>query len=673
MIINFIDDVIRRGKYDLIASSENDIDFVEFKGFKNIKKKIKGIEKELKVVEWKSFASCTVPANQFYYNDAVDTTVRTIKSWTKFYKKGKDLVPESELYFGGEHMMKKEGICFTGFAKVTAYLRYSDGFNKWLKDKDAKVAHLLAEENKLFQDVFVNGKLDGSSWFDKFKPRKWTIPAVTRLSDGTLIVLGLMDGDKTVLNVLEKIGINVKYSLELMKMFNFQDVSEDGNKSKGNGIVDVKIQVASGNGRNAFGREYKVKELYGLPDSEYVKLLGYKPEASRDEIVHVFSNLLRYKVETSPNPKGSELIFFPKGELKYSGAKMWLDRENQRKYSKKKKTKANEDVENIIVDAPNHIPSHSLATVLLINEDGRNKKTIVQQVFPSVSLEYLSMINRELLVSKTTWLIIEYMKSAICRKSEATPSVYQYWTRILTSLLSLDYVYGNEAYNCFQRYCTAYTCKELIEDRKINEYFRLTGKLLRLQHIVHTAKNEPERLYTVEFNSELEGIEKGRNIKKGIFDMVIEKKSPLELVGEVYNVLRLKEKEKLDAFIEQASSRVPAKDFDKFVRGALVGMQLNTMSWILKQEKRKFLMTQGRHPTTLRGDIIENIFCKGFGLLININKQNCFNGNVLPFIKSCAEESKKDTFNSGLIMGMGFYVKNDDIKENEENKQKEEK
>jgi len=85
-------------------------------------------------------------------------------------------------------------------------------------------------------------------------------------------------------------------------------------------------------------------------------------------------------------------------------------------------------------------------------------------------------------------------------------------------------------------------------------------------------------------------------------------------------------------------------------------MLLSELAWMLQQEGRRFEATQGRHPTTLRGDIIPAVFAKGIGLLQNLGVAQKFNTRLAPFITQSVPESRTDAFNNGLIMGMVYLT-----------------
>ena len=128
-----------------------------------------------------------------------------------------------------------------------------------------------------------------------------------------------------------------------------------------------------------------------------------------------------------------------------------------------------------------------------------------------------------------------------------------------------------------------------------------------------------------------------------------------EILGESYSLLRERERQKFDNFIRQAYYGVPDEDFKIFARGALTGMLLQNLCWCITSEGRRFSVTQGRHPSRLRGMEITSLFVKGIGLLQNLDKVQLFNGRMLPFIKSVEAESVRDSFNSGMIMGMVYF------------------
>lgn len=54
------------------------------------------------------------------------------------------------------------------------------------------------------------------------------------------------------------------------------------------------------------------------------------------------------------------------------------------------------------------------------------------------------------------------------------------------------------------------------------------------------------------------------------------------------------------------------------------------------------------------------MFNKGIGLLMNLDKEQLFNCRLLPFLKSLEPESRRDSFNSGLISGMTYFEKKSD-------------
>ena len=220
---------------------------------------------------------------------------------------------------------------------------------------------------------------------------------------------------------------------------------------------------------------------------------------------------------------------------------------------------------------------------------------------------------------------------------------------------------AREVFANFQRFARSQCGEALIDKLGARRYFRVIGKLLRLQHLIMTAREEPAKLLTNEFQQELVRIEQFNLISRGVFGpMSTTVPSGAELIGEAYGLLRDKQKSKLDNFIRQAWAGVPDSEFPIFVRGALAGMLLNELCWSVQQEGRRFSATQGRHPSRLRGRELQNVFNKGIGLLMNLDKEQLFNCRLLPFLKSLEPESRRDSFNSGLISGMTYFEKKSD-------------
>ena len=139
------------------------------------------------------------------------------------------------------------------------------------------------------------------------------------------------------------------------------------------------------------------------------------------------------------------------------------------------------------------------------------------------------------------------------------------------------------------------------------------------------------------------------------------------LLGEANELLRDKERIKFENFLRLAWSGVPEEDFAVFARGALTGMLLHDLCWMVQQQGRSFSATQGRHPSRLRGEELFRVFEKGIGLLMNLDKEQLFNCRLLPFLKSLGPESRRDAFNSGLICGMVYFEKKNDNKQEEVN------
>ena len=645
MLLKRIDETLTQGLYDLDGGpAEVEVYLVEPSIGEGI-------------VNWEVVREGMVPRELLHYNDAADGSGEYNRSGQKFYAASVPL-GQRPLYNGSVFCFADNWPCFGGVAKAGIYLRYSRGFIDWLATFDSSAAAKLSEEIPLFEALMEkkDTKKLPAVWH-KFKalPQKWPLIVLCQLSDGRFLVHWL-DKDAKEAGPLEVLGIDVAHSRELMKFFTtpvtaeFEQIAEE-------------FQIGSGLGRNAFGKEYK---LDAIRRSEYLRLMGVAPENTRADVLDLWSKKLQYRRKVAPSPDTSTLIFLPEGELTYSELKEFIDKENEKKNlyfdAKKNGGKSEEEREELKALRPEIIPTPYSTTVFLTNLEGSTKKKrIIQQIFPDVSLEYLQVLNAELLQSNLENTVVDYMKSALTGQTGDTPSVYRYWTEVFTRALQRQPISAREVFANFQRFARSQSGEALIDKLGARRYFRVIGKLLRLQHLIMTAREEPAKLLTNEFQQELVRIEQFNLISRGVFGpMSTTVPSGAELIGEAYGLLRDKQKSKLDNFIRQAWAGVPDSEFPIFVRGALAGMLLNELCWSVQQEGRRFSATQGRHPSRLRGRELQNVFNKGIGLLMNLDKEQLFNCRLLPFLKSLEPESRRDSFNSGLISGMTYFEKKSD-------------
>ena len=647
MILKRMDETILAGQYDLEDSDEVTVVLIapELK---------MGSDNKL-VADWHEVDRDTVSKKILFYDDTADPSNTLFRSWQNFYQSGNSLAKGNQTPFAGCSSMFKNGLpCFGGIAKAAAYMKYSKGFAEYLGTFDPGAAKLAVEENEIFRRLLDdNGKIP-QNWLGKYKPDKgsWPLPILTKLSTGQYLVLGLNNQpDSSMYEELEDLQIDITHSLEVMAFLQKIESSEREM------LLDL-FQMSTGLGRNAFG-----KAVLDSGTTEYLRLMGNIPESGRTQILDFWKNRAEYRIKFAPNPDNSSLLFLPDAGLDFSELKKHIDNENRRKehyfaLKQKKQGKANDDLEAEKVQRPSMIPVNRHAGIFLVNVEGSQKrKLIVQQFIPSVSVRYFAALNEELLNSNLQYALVNYMKSALTGQDRDTPSVYVFWTGVFTRALQKQCISARPVYEKFQSFVSTMSGEKLIKNRKAAQYFSLIGKMLRLALLIDTAKRAPELLGTPDFALQLNKIETFQIIsKQGVFGTMTTENVPsgVEILGESYSFLRDYEKQKFDSFVRQAFSGVPGEDFKIFCRGALTGMLLQILCWCVTNAGRRFTVTQGRHPSRLRGAEITALFVKGIGLLQNLDKSQLFNNRMLPFIKSVEEESRRDSFNSGMIMGMVY-------------------
>lgn len=658
MLLKYIDETLIANRYDL-------------KKTENVSVYLAESSLGEKLIEWNVVGNNNVEVKRdlLHYDDAVDGSNTLILSWQNFCERGVSL-GEGLLYSGGNKYFRDGHSLFGGVAKAAIYLRYSEGFLQWLSTFDSVMAEQLREEKKEVICLFSGEtELKLPSKWNNFKTKglgEWGLPVVTSLSNGKRLVLWLNAQEENAdWSVFDEWDVDIPHSLELMRFLTapgaVSSVTDECDdlfatekpQSRQQAIAEM-FQMGSGMGRNCFGKTFKTADQ--VLDSEFVRLKGALLDSERANISDLWSNRLTYRVKVSPSPDTSYLLFLPEGKLKYTELKKFVENENDRVrqfWDEKKQKKKNTEngTNDTCVESPNAIPTYRRSMLFLVHEEGsQKKKVIVQQVIPSVELNYFHELNAFLMKSALQTSSTRYMKRALtCQDGADTPSVYRYWTMLFTHALQKRYISAAEVYSQMQRYFKGFKGDEMTAFNVGIPYFSLIEKLKALQQLIHRARNGND------------------SETPGVFEGMENMMSPQELVGEVFGLLREKQQSKLMRFMEQSRGAIPPPDFMIFVRGALVGMLLSELSYILKMEERRFTTTQGRHPSRLRGEDLIQVFIKGVGLLENLNKSYKFNCQTLPFIKSCQEESRKDAFNSGLIMGMVYFEpKNNETKENEQ-------
>ena len=667
MFLKYLDELVSNSEVAVDDSGDGEVEtaLCILDGFKQGSKNPVAVWKEEEVLD--------LPRSLLAYCDTDDGSTTYITSWQKFYHGGFSLSDDGHAPFmGGSTMMGDGKTKWRGMAKAAIYLRYSDGFRQWLAGKDEAVCERIDKEREQFRKLFE--KPETSKMYEKWDKQlkvssDWALPVVCRLSDGRLLVLGLDSANAVGQNEvdLDDDILAVAESLELNSFFKLPPPSERE-------LVAGELHARSGMGRNAFGHDKKPHEM---TCTEYVRLLGPELASTREDLLKAWHERAWYRVKVAPNPDESQLVFFPEGNLSYSTVQKIVAYEQSKQefyeaQKRKREGKLGADSEEkvqVIADVPNYIPEVHSASIVLANFHGAQgkEKWHVMQIFSSVNLAYWEMLNSEFLSGHFQSAITQFSRAAMTgrehppksQRKEKHPSVFAPWTTVFTSALQRRFISVQPFWNLFQSYCKAFSTDKLIGGREGNfprgaNYLSLIRKLRRLQYLIGRAREGPLSVHAIW--DELSQVENVETIKYGVWDPMNTKtpESAAHYVGDVYEHLWDSQKSKIDRFMQQSWQGTPEASYPEFLRGALVGIMLNELSRALTKLQRRFEPTQGRHPTTLRGDIIPSIFAKGIGLLQNLDKAQRFNGKVTPFIVKCVPESRRDTFNNGLVMGMAY-------------------
>lgn len=606
-----------------------------------------------------------------HYDDASDEGRKFIGSYQNFYNSHKTL-SDACVYSGGDILFKQGIPCFGGVAKAAVYLRYSTGVIEFIRGFDPDAASIIDGESEGFKKILLppknksNYKL--SEEWHKFKSdnNKWALVAICRLTDGKYLVPFLEPGqESSEYEDLEDLEIDVRHSLELAEFF----TPPDGTK-KYETICGL-YQMGTGLGRNPFGRDI-LRDKKAVPSvSEYLRLMGVIPKSGRDGILSFLNNHsdIEYPVKIYPSPDTSKMILLPEKGMKFSSLRKVVRNENRlrelyflMKSNKKKTALSSEsnEYEELKAKQASYVISLDKCTVFLVNVEGTQKpKQIIQDIIPSVDLFYLTRLNEMLLEYNLMGGCRNYTSIAMTGQCDAkTPAVYKYWTYLFTNALQKQDVSAHEVFMRFQQFARGQKGEDLIDKWQAMDYFRLVGLILQLEHLIFTAKNNYGHLRDASFKKELSKIARfDLTPQKGVFEMSVQQSmSPEDLIGkENYDSLRDWERQRWLNFLNRAKYTAPGKDFALFARGGLVGILLNGLCYSVTREGRRFSATQGRQATRLRGPELTGVFVKGVDLLSRLDKSNLFNGQLFPFIKSIEQESLKDAFNTGLIMGMVFF------------------
>lgn len=622
------------------------------------------------VAVWEERDVIEVPRCCLAYNDADDGSGRAIKSWQEFWHGQFELSdPERVPVFGGSNIMGRGTPNVAGILKAAIYLRYSDGFLTWLGAKDKGAADVIRAESSGFKCLIEKsetGKMY-TAWCRKPKAlADWTLPVVASLSDGRAVVLGLdaaADGGL----LLDTEGVAVPESLELAGYLREP-------KSGGRAIVSGELHVGSGMGNNIFTEKGKPDEL---TDSEYTRLFGPPLVSPRARVLKLWNQRLRYPVKTFPNPDSSELVFFPEPGLPYEvlqkvvnyeldKRRMFFEALKARREAKKRKVQeaSADDIPEVVAEVPNYLPGVHSATVFLVDfQGGQKRKCHVQDVFHAVNLAYWELLNTELLESNIQGSILAFCRAATTGHEQAMgkdyPSVYRLWTDVLTAALERRFVSVLPFWDMLPAYLGSFSTEELLGTKegvypKALNYLSLVRKLRRLQHVI--GSSNAAVLDVDAIRSELRLVEKVELVKYGVLEPM-DTRMPVtarEYIGPTYDLLFRGPKRSIDGFVRASWQAASGEGYDKYVRGAMVGILLKYLSWCL-EKKRRFSPTGGRHPSMLRGDALISRFVDGVGLLEN-TKAKAFCTSMNGFVVGCREESRTCQFNNGFVMGLPYFV-----------------
>lgn len=639
-------------------------------------------------VVFKESENLDIPAKALYYDDTDDGSNEVIKSWQKFYRDESEFNAETSPVWGSNSFFKKGSTVLGSVLKAGVYLRYSKGFREWLRAKDSSAASQLDAEVNAFESVFesTEKKKLPSNWRKGFTSNdNWALPIVAVRDDGRFIVLGLnaeaVDNNAGLREELDdEVSdiIDIDSSLELSRLL--KEPTE-----RAIDVVDGELHVRSGLGRNVFAHEPKDS----ITRSEYGRLLGPSLDATTQNTRQWWGYIRQFerRIPISPAPEKSSLVFFPEGELSYETLAKALRREQDRyeTYRRAKEEAQDQkasslirqrmDETPILADTPDFIPElHSMTIVATLLQGSANQeKRVVAGVYPSVMLYYWKFLNHELLRQSLHGRIAWFSRAAITgqtgRWQNTPPSVYGVWTDVLTRALQRRWISMVPMWNQLPRYFKAFSSDSLIRDGSpTRTYLGILESMKRLQHLIgrfrETTSPDEKNL-----RAELRRVEAGELIEYGVMNMS-EARPPdnaKEVLGEWYDELWPYQQRRIDEFLRRSWQGAPREEYRSFIRGAMVGMLLSELSYRVQTNAgRRFEATQGRHPATVRGEIIEQLFAKGIGLLQNVGKETSFNSRVLPYIVSCVPESKTTAFNNGLIMGMAYIPSKAEDKQEEE-------
>ena len=392
------------------------------------------------------------------------------------------------------------------------------------------------------------------------------------------------------------------------------------------------LHGSEGMGRNAWGK----KKINDAAEDEISRCMGHLPKASRENLVRAWDTKLKYKVNVLPVPTTSELFYFPEAGLSYKLLREFInyERDSRTAFFKEKKGKSDYTIQK----KPSYIPTSEAATILLVNTTGSNagKRCNIVEVFPSVNLAYLREINAELLKGNIEGLLLR-MGIAITgppnAKKPSKSHAYALWTYVFTKTLRRESLSLAPIYQNLSAFFRKFSTDQLL----IGE---MKGK----------KRGRPEAMFYLSILKRFKKLQAIITEKRG-------SKMPEnagEVIGEAYSALGDISKSKLDSFMKASWEDSP--NYCEFLKGAYVGILLNSLSYTLKKEGRRFSPTGGRHPSLLRGDAITSILSKGIGLLQNLGKASHFDNKTLPFIHQFAVSHKNNTdFNNGLTLGLSYF------------------
>lgn len=482
---------------------------------------------------------------------------------------------------------------------------------------------------------------------------KWgiSLPVIGKTPDGKWIVLGLTNKHQSGKDLEISEYVDIVVSSEITD--SIYKSQKEGNQ------IDIRLHT-TGVGRSAFGE--RKEKTQGEISRNYGTQTGFDFQ----EALRNLDNLPRYQVMAGAMPDSSYFYFCTQDLATLNNVQKIIQEERDNlKARKEQKTEGNKTEDGIkklvkpVSLLPQFSESEKICIIFCAEEPGNKTKIISSEVFLQVPLQYWRLANQYMVANNWQYKLQHYQKCAIAgpKSTQSPPSSYKLWTKLLTAIIHREKIHPEAYFRILSEFLKKHDSKSL-ESTFVARKYEEIGKIIRQanQLIELETSKEIYQMNAGDIEEQLNQTTRDKNMNKP------EIQPFLDILGDKVKEGKLKtEKETITDILLNIQPQVPEKEFVLYAKGVIIGRILKKGLEKLHACGRKGVkIGRGTHPTKLRHTTLHKEALQLVDLYEGVKKnpsEILFNQEFLPLLFKNLQDSKKDTFNAGLIAGLQIFIK----------------